>query len=521
MSRNPRRYVTIDGHYQMIEWESDLASDQQRSVVATFHSLLDQLERDFPQSYDILRFLSFLDPEYIPLAILTDGAQESLPRLDQPLPGNSKPESSMFARMTKWTQSRWPFNLRSQDGSSGSFNPTHPSPELRSLVSLILSPTAFPKALHKLQSLSLVEPLLRDGQSSLRMHDLVHFLTQEHVKRRPMYEEWLKSAVSLVCDALSRVENPRLPKWWFQCENLMPHVRSLSKVWAGVEGVNLELAKADVGFALYLNGRGRYGDAERTCERSVGIFRKELGDRHELTLSAFHILASVYDNQGRFAHAEEAHKHILAVAKMDLGANHAKTLMTMNNLALVYHHQGRYKEAEELYKQVLVKEKKLGLYHPITLMTMHNLASVYDRQSRYNEAEKLLELVLVRREKDLGLDDVDTLTSANNLASVYQSQSKYVNAEELFKRVLVSLENQLGPSHPLALTTAVNLAILYESQARNDEAERFYLRAFTGRKQQLCSNHPDTSTCAGTFASFYRSQGRNNEADTLLDSMHE
>jgi hypothetical protein len=338
-------------------------------VVATFETLFEQLKRDFSETYDVLRLLSFLDPEKIPLAMLTDGAQMS------------------------------------------SQHHSHPSPELRSLVSVLLSPTAFPKILRQLQSLSLVERLSRDGATSLRMHDLVHFITRAHVKRCTVYPAWLESAVSLVCGAFRRVEDPRSPRWWPQCETFLPHVRSLSDVWTDGQGMNSELVTADVRLAEYLNSRGRYDDAERLCKRRVGSFsfRKELGDEDQETLSAFHVLAQIHYNQGRLSEAEETFRHNLAIRKKEPGVDHGITLKTMNSLARVYRRQGWHEEAEELFKQALaIRKNKWGADHPGTLTTMNNLAAVYDSQKRYDEAEELYKHVLACQEKHPGPDHIHT-----------------------------------------------------------------------------------------------------------------
>jgi hypothetical protein len=217
--------------------------------------------------------------------MLTDGARMSSSLLDQPLPGNS---SSMVARIANWTRIRSVSQHSSRSNSSYPANLANPLPELCSLISPLLSP-AFPKARHKSQSLSLVEPMLRDGESSLRMHDLVHFITREHVKRHRAYQAWLESTVSIVCCALRRVEDPESPRWWPECEKFIPQVRPLSKAWTGVEGMNVDLAKADVFVARYLDSRGRYDDAEKLCVRSVGSLRKELGDEQKDALSALSI----------------------------------------------------------------------------------------------------------------------------------------------------------------------------------------------------------------------------------------
>jgi hypothetical protein len=76
MPSKPRCHITGDGDHQMIEWESDLTTDQPMSVVvATFDALFDPLERDFPETDDVLRILSFLDPEGIQLTMLTDSSR--------------------------------------------------------------------------------------------------------------------------------------------------------------------------------------------------------------------------------------------------------------------------------------------------------------------------------------------------------------------------------------------------------------------------------------------------------------
>jgi tetratricopeptide (TPR) repeat protein len=501
--------VPIDGDRQVIEWESDLATDQQRSVVATFDTLLDQLERDLPKTYDVLRILSFFDPEDIPLAMLTDGARMASSLRDQPLPRNSQHESIASTRSPH----------HSRNDSGGPSSPTYPSPELRSLVSVILSPTAFPKALHKLQSVSLIEPLSRDGGSSLRMHDLVHSITLEHVKRHTAYQAWLDSAVSLVCGVLKRVEDPESPQSWPECDKLMPHMRSLNKVWAGVEGVNLQLVEADVRLAQYLNSRGRYDDAEMLCERGVGLFQRELGEKHKATLDASYVLAQIYNSQRRFAKAEEAFKHVLAVRQTELGADHPDTVKTTHQLAgMIYGRPGHDNEAEELFKRILaVNKEKLGLNHPDTLTTMNNLAVVYRSQERYDEAVELYKDVLAREEKTRGPDHIHTLAAANNLAFVYLFQRKYSEAEELFKCALVGREKLLGPGHPDTLTTVFHLAVvLFKSQGRDDEAEPLFLRALTGMKQHLGADHLDTLLCAKLLSDFYRSLGRNVDADALL-----
>src|ERR1700721_2184325 len=119
---------------QVIQWENDLTTYQQKSVVATFNTLLGQLEQDSPQAFDLLAVLSFLDAEDIPLGMLIDGAQASLRLLDEPHTEKPQHRSSMFTRMKKWMHVRPLSRHRTLNIVRDTITPT-PS-EFRHLVSL-------------------------------------------------------------------------------------------------------------------------------------------------------------------------------------------------------------------------------------------------------------------------------------------------------------------------------------------------------------------------------------------------
>jgi len=62
----------------MISWENDLSSYEQKSVAATFSAQLEGLELHSPNASNLLKVLSFFDPENIPLKMIIDGAGEVL-----------------------------------------------------------------------------------------------------------------------------------------------------------------------------------------------------------------------------------------------------------------------------------------------------------------------------------------------------------------------------------------------------------------------------------------------------------
>jgi hypothetical protein len=58
----------------VIGWENDLSTYEQKSVAATFSSQLDGLERQYPNASNLLKVLSFFDPESINIDIIAQGA---------------------------------------------------------------------------------------------------------------------------------------------------------------------------------------------------------------------------------------------------------------------------------------------------------------------------------------------------------------------------------------------------------------------------------------------------------------
>jgi tetratricopeptide (TPR) repeat protein len=499
----------------MLRWENDLTSYQARSVTATFEVLFTELDRSSSDVAGFLTLLSFLDPERIQLSMLVAGAARMFQPKESPTAGPPHPTRNVFTKIRNWRMfSRHHARLPVNEISA------HPlSSDFHSLLTLILSPIRLTEAVQHLQRLSLVGRVSHDDQSALRIHDLVQYMINERAKKVDTYREFLRSAVSLVCRAFGQVEDTGRPECWPECEKFMPHLHSLNERWSDAHGVNLDLAEADVSIADYLTNRGRYGEAEATCKRSVERF-EEGGSKHRGALDAADTLAWVYYRQGRYDDAETASEQVIEGRKKTLGADHIDTLASTTVLAFVYREQGRFTEAEELLKRILAGyEKNAGPDHYSTLSAMDNLAGVYTLQGRYADSERLLKRTLAGKEKNLGPNHTSTLFTVHNLALAYRMQHRYAEAEEFFTRALRVEEAQIGPDNPETLMVVFNLAHLYWSQKRHREAEEYFNRAFSGRMQQLGAGHPRTSQVASDLAKFYRSQGRGREADALLASI--
>ena len=431
---------------QAISWENDLSTYEQASVAAAFSIQFKELSRLSPDTNNLMRILSFLDPESIATDIITNGVEE-LRRASAPHPGK---------RLGLRDKLKKTMGGRRRIEKSRDKLPSQLPPRLDSLIALLQSPIRFQEAIQQLRSLSLVQQQTHATTSALRIHDLVQFLAQENTRIEGSQQQWSQCAVTLVCGAIQQVESPRLPTCWSQWEMFVPHIQSLTKYAHLHSDENLLLLDANIDVVDYWRARGRYREAESLCQETLAGYVKQLGPRHLNTLKARRLLANIYESQGLYKKAEILHKQVLLEMKQSLGLMHPATLDTMNELAYVYSTLGSYEEAKTLYSQVLKENQRIfesGHLH--TLVTLQNLANKYRDQGQDIEAEKAFNQVLSSQRRQLGSEHPATLKTMSYLAHVYSDQGQHSRAEALYQQALEGQERQLGSEHPATLRTIV------------------------------------------------------------------
>jgi tetratricopeptide (TPR) repeat protein len=459
----------------LIKWENNLSGYEQKSVAVTFGTQLEELERQSPDFGNLLKVLSFLDPESIPLNMITEGAEAS---------------QLQSASSSNVTATSLPFvNVK-------------PEP----LIDLVRSPVQLQQAIQHLHSQSLVGYESNGDEFVLRIHDLIQLTIQESMRSEDADHHWFHVAVELVCSGFRQIDDPWSYTCWAQCEVFAPHIQSLTK-WDIEHSVgNSDLDDANIRIAMYLRSRGRYGEAEMLLVRVLARKDKVLGPEHLDTSLVVDNLAYVYLLQGRYNEAETLFRQALASREKLLGLEHADTLLTVHGLASVYRRQKHYKDAETMYLRAIEgSEKHQGPDH---LDTVEGLANLYSDQGEYGKAEMLYKRALAGAEKHLGPDHPDVLRTVQNLSSVYVLLRQYGEAETLSMRALEGKEKFLGPDHPYTLVSIGNLACIYHSQGRYNEAEVLYRRALTGREKVLGPEHPVTLRTVQNLANFFKRQGR-------------
>ena len=112
----------------IMSWDNQLSTYEQRSVMTTFSSTLDELAKDSPVANLLLQTLSFFDPESIALDMIVDGAYpisdlRAYSEGSKPNVGASNTNTTIDAQVT--TQSISPIK-QGFDESCGTVGPINP-----------------------------------------------------------------------------------------------------------------------------------------------------------------------------------------------------------------------------------------------------------------------------------------------------------------------------------------------------------------------------------------------------------
>ncbi|HEV8715352.1 MAG TPA: FxSxx-COOH system tetratricopeptide repeat protein [Candidatus Binatia bacterium] len=446
---------------ELLEKAKTVTGEYPKSVATTWSLNFEQVEQISQASADLLRFSAFLDPDKIPLELVTLGAVELGPAL-----------SAVLANVNA-------------------------------------DPLVLDEVLEPLTQYSLIR---RDLE--VQTYD-IHCLVQAVLKNsmdEPTQRLWGERAVRAVNRAFPDIEVSA----WPLCERLLPHAQASAALVDQWRVEDEEAARLLNQAGYYLCERARYAQAEPLYQRALAIQEKVLGSEHPDVALILNNLATLYDSQGQYAQAESLLRQALAIREKVLGSEHPDVAQSLNNLAMLYTRQGQYAQAEPLLRQALAIWKKvLGPEHPAVATSLNNLASLYTRQRQYAQAAPLLQRALAIQEKVLGPEHPTVAASLNNLAGLCTRQGQYVQAEPLYQRALAIQETVLGPEHPAVATSLNNLATLYNHQGQYVQAEPLYQRVLAIQETVLGPEHPAVATSLNNLATLYNRQGQYAQAEPL------
>lgn len=424
------------------------------AVAATWSLAFERVKQKNPAAAELLRLCAFLSPDAMPEELITAGV----------------------ARTTSLLQT------------------------------LATSPLALNEAIGTLRAYSLVR---REPENRLLfMHRLVQAVLQDslnEIERRA----WAEQAMLTVNAAFPHME------WgiWSECDRLLPHALLAAHYIEQYHIMSEDTGRLLYEMGVFLQGRARFSEAERYCQRALQMRERLLGPEHIDVACSLNGLANGYAGQGRFAEAEPLYQRALAMREQCLGFEHTDVAVTCNEFANLYRLQGKFTESERLFKRAFqIRERCLAPEHPLISFTLTGLGTLYLDQGKYAEAEPLLLRAVQMRERHPGPDLAHPL---NNLACLYFEQGRYTEAEQLFLRTLWIREHHLGSEHPDLAHPLYGLADTYVQQGKYADAKPLYQRSLRLWEQHLGPEHLYVAYPLTGLANLYREKGKYAKAEPL------
>jgi len=406
--------------------------DHPNSVVATWSLSFQQVEQESLAAADLLHILAFLNPEAIPEEIITLGAVELGPELEEVASDPLKFDKIIELLL--------------------SYSLIRRTPEVRSL------------SIHRL-----VQAVLKDGMDT------------------DIQRLWAERVIRTVNHAFPDVEL----QTWERCRRYLPHVQICAMYSEEYTLSFPEAARLFNEAASYLVVHASYEQAERLLLRVLAIRQELLEANHPDTARTLNDLGALYRNQGKYQDAESLLQKALTIRQQVLGTEHPDVAQTLHNLASLYRAQGAYEKAEPFYLQALhIRETTLGVDHPLVAQSYYGLAKLYHSQEKYQQAEELCKQALHMQEQRLGDDHPTIASTLNILAKIYQGQNKLDQAKEMNLRALWIRERTSGEDHPHVAIILNNLVEIYHAEGRYHEAEPLIARSLRFHEQSLGSEHP-------------------------------
>ncbi len=333
-------------------------------------------------------------------------------------------------------------------------------------------------ALAALATLSLLRQESRPEGMILIFHRLLF-----EVARDWMGEDaralWGEAAVRLVDEAFPGNVYTS-PANWLLCARLMPHVTPLEAQAprAGVAGKALDRLLNQAG--LYLSVRGDLEGALALAERSVALKRQTRTDDPLSLATGLNNLATLYSDLGLLMDAENAHREALEIKEARLAADDSKLAITLNNLAELHRKRKDFTQAEMLL--IRAAEIMKAAHGPGSAeygTSLSNLGALYgdwanepSRAARRTQEETYTTQALAVTRAAQGERHPHTAIRRKNLATLKAHLGDWPGAAaEVERSTAIMLSLDLA-DHPSTKQRTSELALCWQHSGQSDKAAR-------------------------------------------------
>lgn len=570
-------YLFEDQHaMEVLSWDNHLSKYEQRSVMITFSSKLDELASACPLKSLLLQMLSFFDPESIELDMIKQGAypiRDLRAYSEERKPELSEPPIPMHKGVLHHSKRRFMQKLRdklhrragspsridvvtgqTQASMCNSQDDDINDSRALEISKLLDDPVEFPKAIQLLRKSSFLTHQSSEDGRDIRIHDLVRFMIRHRARQSVCDSLCFRMAAATVDYVFSAAEEPWLSsESWSLYERVLPHYRSLVAFQMERQGCNIDLTRVCRAVASYLSCRGRSPKAIETIkellplqekhhgvkdldflanqkalaltsyseftpeagsllEQTLKLHRENIGDTHLDTLGAMARLADFYSLGDRHEEALTLMERVVDTMKIRFGTEHDRTLERQGILAAVYTRQGRYMEAESLYEEVLETTSRTSGNYREILFHLGKLK--FDLY-HLDAADLLLTRADACSQSLIDMSVHAILRVRYYLGRLHNFQGNFLEAESLLRAVLTEGEKVHGASHSSTINAMNGLAGVFVDMERFGDAEVLFSRA-VDILERIPDRPNDLGRTLAALAFVVEQQGRTVEAESMF-----
>jgi tetratricopeptide (TPR) repeat protein len=267
---------------------------------------------------------------------------------------------------------------------------------------------------------------------------------------------------------------------------LAPHASRLLTV-----APNERTAELAVRVARQVYESGDYAASLGLAPTVAEAVRDLLGAEHRLALEARHLQGQALFRMGRFAESEALHRRVLESRERLFGADDIDTLHSCRALSHALDLLDRDEEAERWVRRALDGYRRvLGEHSPEALLAWADLIELLPQLGRKREIEEEGPALISACERALPPDHPTTLLALQDYAFALFDLGRHEEAEVLARRVLADRIRLQGEDHPLTLTSLSLTARVTHGLGRVEEAIEI-MKELAGRRAQLLGqDHP-------------------------------
>jgi len=313
--------------------------------------------------------------------------------------------------------------------------------------------------------------------------------------------------VARVLDGIAGVEIRR--RDWQSARRLLERAAA---IWEGSDDTGGE-AHSLATLGTVMHALGEPSEAIRLTLEAIALTETDPEPFWTGLADLYGSLGTIYAEQGRYELARPAYERSLEIYRSELGPRHPDVAIAESNLAALSQDQGDHGAARLLYKSAYVTlNDALGPSHPVVDRIATNLALSMLELGETTGAMKILEDSLALRREVLGARHPGVADALNDLAGVYETVDELNRAAELYQGACDIWETAGGGDVALCLR---NLGRIRARQEDHQAAASLYERALEIHEATLVEGHMEIATTRFALAGALNALGQRERARPL------